>query len=321
MTDIDHEEHLVQKYKNIMTNVKNNIILHLSQFGFALRCQYAICNRFHGNFPYEADLNTGMIKSLQMNDRVYINIHTPNIYECINHFLQIIHYMNIQLNFYIMGEPIIPEIFINALLPYSCAMFLQNNTYNNKKIHSMPIGIRDGEEVFPEHEYYSHSILVNEERQIREKQYLCFMCFKNSHNERLQCEDAIGNKDFVFNVINCEYLPQLSAHCWKVPVELNYKYTHESYYTLSPCGLGESTHRFFEAIYLDSIPIVKRTHTAFDKLYEIFPCLIIDEWSDITRELLEENKEEYMNEIKEFKEKYPNLYSTLENIDELLLQT
>ena len=39
---------------------------------------------------------------------------------------------------------------------------------------------------------------------------------------------------------------------------------------MSPRGNGEDCHRFYEAIYLDSIPIVKRTNTPFDKLYNAF---------------------------------------------------
>jgi len=46
---------------------------------------------------------------------------------------------------------------------------------------------------------------------------------------------------------------------------------------------------FFEIIYIKSISIVKKTNTVFDKLYEIFPCLIINELTDITEELLNSN--------------------------------
>ena len=72
---------------------------------------------------------------------------------------------------------------------------------------------------------------------------------------------------------------------------------------------------------MDAIPIVKRTNTAFDKLYHVFPCLIVDKWNDITEELLENMKELMTTKMKEFKEKYPNFMTDLDSISELLLQT
>jgi hypothetical protein len=319
--DLVEEKPGITRYNAIKERIQKNITFQLSQFGFALKCQYALCNRFQGNFPYGIELNEDMIRTLKNNDNVYINMHTHNLIEAINHFINIIYEKNLKLNFYIMGEPTIDENIVYILLYYTNEMYLQNNNFDHPKIHNMPLGIRDGEEVFPAHEHFSQNILLNESKQKREKQYLCYMCFKDSHSERLRCEEMLGEKEFVLNLIKNEYPPQLSIHCWKVPVELNYKCTHESYYTLSPTGLGQATHRFFEAIYLDSIPIVKRTNTSFDKLYNVFPCLIVNDWDEVTRELLESNLEDYMNELKEFKQKYPNLYTTLEGIDELIIQT
>jgi hypothetical protein len=316
-----HEANALECYQSNKEHIKNNIVFQLSQFGFALKCQYALCNRFQGTFPYGVELNEALIRTLQNGDNVYINVHIPNFIEAVNHFINIIYEKQLKLNFYIMGEPAIDEEVVYILLYYTNNMYLQNNTFEHPKIHSMPIGIRDGEEVFSAHQHFSQTFLLNESLQSREKQYLCYMCFKDSHSERLRCEEILGEKEFVLNLIKNEYPPQLSIHCWKVPVELNYKCTHESHYTLSPTGLGQATHRFFEAIYLDSIPIVKRTNTPFDKLYNVFPCLIVEDWDEVTRELLESNLEDYSNELKEFKEKYPNLYTTLEGIDELLLQT
>jgi hypothetical protein len=61
----------------------------------------------------------------------------------------------------------------------------------------------------------------------------------------------------------------------KVPVDVNYELTHRSIYTISPTGLGQATHRFFEAIYLNSIPIVKITNTNFvySKSFTVVPHL------------------------------------------------
>jgi hypothetical protein len=116
------------------------------------------------------------------------------------------------------------------------------------------------------------------------------------------------------------YEKQPSIHCGKVPVWINYEYTHKSIYTLSPRGAGEDCHRFYDAIYLDSIPIVKRTNTVFDKLYEVFPCLVVNDWNEITEKLLLDKKDEYLQKIIDFKNKYPRALTDLDSIHELLLQ-
>jgi hypothetical protein len=71
---------------------------------------------------------------------------------------------------------------------------------------------------------------------------------------------------------------------------------------------------------LDSIPIVKRTNTSFDKLYNIFPCLVLNDWNEVTEKLLLHNKEMLMQKIKDFKTKYPNAFTDINSIQELLLQ-
>jgi len=111
------------------------------------------------------------------------------------------------------------------------------------------------------------------------------------------------------------------AFCGKVPLEINYSFLHKSYYVLCPKGAGEDTHRFWEAIYLNTIPIVKKTYTAFDKLFEVFPCLIVEDWTQITEELLSNNLQNCMEKMRRFHTKYPHAYTDIKSIKELLLQT
>ena len=311
----------MQDYNDCISSIKRNIICHLSQFGFALHCDYSLCNRINGIFPEGLPVNTECLNNLSNGNRVLINIHTPNLEYCVKYMIEVLKEKQIKLFFYVFGEPVIPEWLVNTILPYTIQMFLCNNTYDHPLIHNLPIGIRDGEEVFPEHEYYSAKILFDEGEQTREKKYLCFMCFTNTHLERDSCECVLGDKPFVVNLLKNEYPLQPSIHCGKVPVWINYQHTHESWYTLSPSGLGEATHRFFEAIYLDSIPIVKRTNTAFDKLYDVFPCLVVEDWDQVTENFLLENLDDNKEKMRLFKESYPDIFVNLDGIEELLLRT
>ena len=64
-----------------------------------------------------------------------------------------------------------------------------------------------------------------------------------------------------------------------------------SKFVLSPAGLGPDCYRTWEALLVGSIPIVKTAAT--DALYEDLPVLIVNDWEDITEELLERTWEEF----------------------------
>lgn len=55
-------------------------------------------------------------------------------------------------------------------------------------------------------------------------------------------------------------------------------------FTLSPAGNGAQSHRTWEALLAGSVPIVRRTGTAMDRLYDGLPVVMVDEWSDATRD-------------------------------------
>ena len=56
---------------------------------------------------------------------------------------------------------------------------------------------------------------------------------------------------------------------------------HNNYsFELCPEGNGLDTHRFYEALLLNTIPIVKKN--TLEPMYRNFPCVIVDEWKEIT---------------------------------------
>jgi len=77
----------------------------------------------------------------------------------------------------------------------------------------------------------------------------------------------------------------------------NWKNTTEYAFVLSPFGMGMDCIRTWEALCLGAIPIVKAPN--FKKMFEDLPVLIVNEWNEITRELLDKTIEEFKS--KEFK--------------------
>jgi hypothetical protein len=66
-----------------------------------------------------------------------------------------------------------------------------------------------------------------------------------------------------------------------------YNSLKNSKYSVCPIGAGLDTHRFYESIYFKTIPIVKRNQIS--DLHSIFPCVIVNDWSDINYNFLVEN--------------------------------
>ena len=68
-------------------------------------------------------------------------------------------------------------------------------------------------------------------------------------------------------------------------------------FVLSPFGMGMDCHRTWEALCLGAIPILKAP--MFKPLFEDLPVLIVNEWTEITRELLDETIQSF--KTKKFK--------------------
>lgn len=76
-------------------------------------------------------------------------------------------------------------------------------------------------------------------------------------------------------------------NCWKNQVQYAF--------VLSPHGNGLDCHRTWEALCLGCIVIVKTS--PLDPLYQGLPVLIVKEWSDITRVLLEQTVLDYKTKV------------------------
>jgi hypothetical protein len=103
------------------------------------------------------------------------------------------------------------------------------------------------------------------------------LCYGNFHlNITNVCRHdviKIVPKDLVYYEPSSTY----RINCWSNMVK--YKFV------LSPPGNGIDCYRTYEAIALGCIPIIKSS--PLDSLYEGLPVIIINDWSEVTSELLE----------------------------------
>ena len=310
----------MEEYKEIIDWYKSTLIFKLSQIGYALNCNLIFSDRLE---KIDMDKSFQMLKYLKDGDKIFIDLRSIQYIERLNNIINTIKSFNIKLIFYLQFEPFVPHDIINVLLPMAYHIYSNNNNFSHPIVHCMPIGIRDcGITVKPQHENFYHTYLFNEGLKTVSKKYLCLIGgVGDTHPDRLISYNCLKNKSFVYDISKFNFPFNMTSIWGKIPVFKYYEYINQSNYVIAPSGLGVDTHRFFEIIYLKSIPIVKKTNTVFDKLYYIFPCLIINDWNDITEELLNSNLSILKSKINDFFQKYPDCYFNNNVLDDLLLTT
>jgi len=332
----------IQEAKRLLNR---GLIFKCSQIGFALRSTLCYTNRvnvgIHDYAEYAAQLRDG--------DSIFISTRESEV--PVHTVVAILRARNVRVVFYIMEEPLVAWEFVERLLPVSIRVFIQNNAYDHPKVGIMPIGIRDCGSVVLMHHRFHHSCLYEKgvsmlrdtvwaaeaADSVTRRPIKCLLCFSVwTHPTRQECYDLFtgagaASPSFVYN-LNDDPAPERRFErekrdtpeyfYEKIPPAVIYDKTLESRYALCPRGVGVDTHRFYECIYLGCVPIVVRTHTAFDRLYHPvtgFPCLVVERWTDVTEELLDASYPECFARMREFHARYPRFLTDLDSIEELLM--
>lgn len=163
--------------------------------------------------------------------------------------------------------------------------FTQNVNCEDYFIESIPIGLENSRWFQKEHKKEKMKMLLLQEKDICNTLLVNFNTETNP-KERVHAFNIF--KDKVWATCKCSKNGfDFSSYIWNV-------YNHQ--FVLCPAGNGIDTHRTWEALYMKSIPIEKRTHNNF--FYRHLPICFVDEWEEITPEFL---KQEYKR-IKSFKD-------------------
>jgi hypothetical protein len=186
----------------------------------------------------------------------------------------------------------IPELSKQILeSPNLIHWFSQNlNKLDNNKLSAIPIGLHYhvlsqknsewGPKKSPE-EQEKYIISLNT-KPFYERNIKIYCNFKNTIRGRYGAtnrKDAIDNIPKDLLIIEEDY------------IKLDDTLRNMSYcaFVASPLGNGLDCHRTWETLVLGSIPIVKTS--ILDNLYKELPVLIVNNWSDVNKELLEKTVE------------------------------
>lgn len=115
----------------------------------------------------------------------------------------------------------------------------------------------------------------------RPKVYMNFHLKYNENGERENVERILKHKPFIYEQSKI------------IPFNEYLMYMRECAFVACPIGNGLDCHRTWETLAMGCIPIVKRD--TLTPLYEKLPVMIVDEWEDITQELLKKNLNKYKN--------------------------
>jgi hypothetical protein len=172
--------------------------------------------------------------------------------------------------------------------PYLLKWFAQNTPINAHKLVQLPIGLdyhtlsnnpahswkTEGEGSLPKDQ---EDILMQVRQYPFHKRlpliYVNFSTQNDRYHQR-KCSLAEISPDLLH--INQSFTQRTE----------NWKKMSRFAFVLSPFGMGMDCHRTWEALCLGCIPIVKAPH--FQPLFEGLPVLLVNEWSEITRERLDQ---------------------------------
>ena len=205
----------------------------------------------------------------------------------------VLHYLpNIQFPFILvsgdsdMTVPTDCQTEANTILehPFLMYWYSQNCVCPSDKLKQLPIGLDFHTLAQSRHIWGSKQTLQQQENTLlsirnsaTERLPLCYSNFHFLMNTRYGYDRRLAMtmipKDLVF------YEPR------KVPRDQSWNTMIKYKYVISPHGNGLDCHRTWEALALGCIPIVKTS--PLDSMFEGLPVLIVKDWNEITKELLD----------------------------------
>jgi hypothetical protein len=258
-------------------------------------------------------------KSSCNNDTAYLdNMHQSenmSIYVCTNLLTYFVSSIlpKMTMPFYLVSgdsdvdvqkEGLSPELFKKLVeSPYLLKWFAQNITDPPApKVFQMPIGF-DYHTISnePNHWWKMHNegskpieqeSVLNALRQSMKPfdERICKI-FSNIHHTLHRTGDRCNDRQIAVDTLYNKHDIIVKAD-WHLPRSQTWREMGKYSFVLSPFGNGYDCHRTWEALCMGAIPIVRAKQ--FKSLFADLPVLNVDEWSDVTQELLQ-------NTIIEFK--------------------
>lgn len=139
------------------------------------------------------------------------------------------------------------------------------------KIHPFPHGL---ERIM--YQGYDHHAILEEyiKKYIKPTKQL-LICHRDDTGARGSIRDVFNGKEWATVSGHLDYEAYLQA-------------IQDHKFVLCPSGNGIESARNWETLYMKRVPVFKK-HPYLEEMFKDFPVLFVNEWEEITKELLEEN--------------------------------
>ena len=179
-----------------------------------------------------------------------------------------------------------PSMKILLQHPSILKLYIQNLGFKHEKVSFMPIGM-DYHTLWEKPKkngfFFRISPLLHEARlkgiisesntlNARVNLIYCNWHFKLNRGDRLECFQQVDKHLCYFEKNQVDRFE-------------NYLQISKYRYVLCPAGLGWDSYRIWETFAIGSIPILKKSEFSENLIF--LPCIIVDNWSDISLDLLE----------------------------------
>jgi hypothetical protein len=163
--------------------------------------------------------------------------------------------------------------------------FSQNAVKDHEKLTRIPIGLDYHTRPNPLEQEKELIAIKNAAKPLSERK---IQCYSNFHFNKQPAKKYASDRDAAINGV-----PKDLVYYEPTQVPRKDTWTHQSEYAfvLSPHGGGLDCHRTWEALCLGCITVVKTS--GLDKLFDELPVLIVKDWPDVTKDLLQKTVESF----------------------------
>lgn len=251
----------------------------ISGFEFHKFCEWSVCNRYPIIFnPHQVNED----------DFVFLNLDLfSNFVNYLKQFSNLKKFILVTHN----SDQCFTKTHFDYIEPYVSKIYAINCVYRHDKLKPIPIG-------FVDDCYKSHATFQKIKNLC--KSHLLYVNFTINTNpiERKPCMNYFSLLNWVHLADNRNYIDYIQD-------------ISESKFVICPAGTGIDCHRIYEALYTDTIPILKTS--PLDYFYKKLPVVIVNKWEQVNQAWLEsiynlerQNLENWKNRNKDWT--HPNFW-------------
>lgn len=171
--------------------------------------------------------------------------------------------------FYMFTDRTFTRNMLYVLLPKLIHVYAHNCDFQHPMVTQVPLGFLD------------HNFLIKKVDQPRD-----IMCYLNFDMHKSEFRSHVTSR-----LIRQNCIQAMEGHSWVTydkqklkPIQY-YERLMRSKFVICPFGVGIDTYRFYETCWYGATPIVMSS--GLDSLHRKFGALIVNDWSEITKDLLD----------------------------------